>query len=366
MVTRYDIGELSRARKTPQGFLRVDARLTRTGIFEYHNPDGSVRRELRLPEVVFDAETLESFLGAPVTDDHPPVMLDPSNVKQYAKGNIAGEMKRDGEFVRAPLLVTDEALAEKMAAGKVQISCGYQCDLEPTPGEWRGQKYDAVQRNIRGNHVAVVDAGRAGAACAARMDSTGTHIQEKKNVKQLTVNAIKFDVDDTLAQAIEADRAFGDKLDVAAAKTQAEKNAGRADAAEKALEAEKAARIADAAKMPALVAARVALEKTAGGIVGDAVKFDGVSDRDIKAQVVEKVTGEKVAAERSDAYVDGAFDLAVKQAGKVGNPALATLRTAAENAVRSDVKSADTARADMQRRAGEAHTKAIPGAATRS
>lgn len=337
-VTRYDIGALQKARKTTQGFLRVDAYLTRTGIFEYRNADGTVRREFRPPEQVFDSETLDSFAGAPVTDDHPPEMVSIDNAQKYQRGYLAEAPRRDDRFVRANILVTDPKLVEKMQAGKVQVSCGYVCDLEPTPGEWRGEKYDAVQKNIRGNHVAIVDVGRAGAECAARMDS-GTPIQEKA-LKTVTLNAIKFDVaDEALASAVEQT--------VAGLTATAEKNAGRADAAEKALGDEKAARKADAdahekalaavtAAQPDLVKARVALEKTAGAILGEAVKLDSLSDRDVKAAVIEKVTGEKPAAERSDDYVEGAYGLAVKQVEKAGNPALAKLRAVVDASEKTD------------------------------
>jgi hypothetical protein len=79
----------------------------------------------------------------------------------------------DGDKVRASLMITDSATIEALEAGKSELSCGYTADVEFTPGLWNGQPYDAVQRNIRGNHVALVDAGRAGPACAIRMDAAG-------------------------------------------------------------------------------------------------------------------------------------------------------------------------------------------------
>ncbi|MEI6805588.1 MAG: DUF2213 domain-containing protein, partial [Myxococcaceae bacterium] len=70
-VQRFDfVGTTQALETTSQGFVRVDARLTRTGIFTYHQ-DGKVTRELRLPEEVFRSDSLKSIAGAPVTDLHP-------------------------------------------------------------------------------------------------------------------------------------------------------------------------------------------------------------------------------------------------------------------------------------------------------
>lgn len=168
---RADLGELRPVERLPDGRVRVDAILTRCGIFEYRNPDGSTRRELRLPEEVFKPESLNSFAIVPVTDDHPPDMLTAETALRFARGSTGDTVRRDGDNVRASIGVFDANLIAKMESGKVQLSCGYTCDLIEKPGVHPvyGQ-YDAIQTNILGNHVAVVDTGRAGTA-RVRMDS---------------------------------------------------------------------------------------------------------------------------------------------------------------------------------------------------
>src|SRR4051812_42268972 len=109
MPVRWDLSTaLNPPVELPSGWLRVDARLTRTGIFEYLESDGkTIRRELRLPEEVFAKDALDSFSMVPVTNNHPPGLLDKSNTKQYQCGHAGELIKKDGDFVAGTLLITD-------------------------------------------------------------------------------------------------------------------------------------------------------------------------------------------------------------------------------------------------------------------
>jgi hypothetical protein len=55
----------------------------------YRNPDGSDRRELRLPEEVFKADSLETLRDATVIEGHPD-MVNPSNWKELSRGHVSG------------------------------------------------------------------------------------------------------------------------------------------------------------------------------------------------------------------------------------------------------------------------------------
>lgn len=332
-VSRYDIGTLKAPQKTPQGFLRVDAYLTRTGIFEYRDNSGGIRRELRLDNEVFDGSALDSFSMAPVTDDHPPEMLTVDNARDYTRGHLSEAVKRDGNFVRSSMLITDAALIAKMESGKKQISCGYVCDLDMTPGEYRGQKYDAIQRNIRGNHVAVVDSGRAGPDVCVRMDSLPE--ETEKVMFKIRIDGVDYEVSEAVAQAFT--KYDADRASVAA----------RADVAETALAKEKAARLdaEDPAKFGARVQARVALEKTAGEIL-EGANFDEMTDRAVKLAVIAKLDG-KVSTDADDTYVDAYFAGMLK--ARSAEP-LAKLRENADAAIKADAvnESADVkARREM-------------------
>lgn len=162
--------------RTPEGYLRARAYLGRTGIQIYRKADGTTVRELRLPEEVFSDATMESALHKVLTDNHPPFMLDATNTKDFQRGNITGNIGRkeggDVEYLTSDLQVTDQDVIDKIDAGQDQLSLGYLCDIENTPGThpvWGA--YDAIQRNIRINHVARVDRGRAGDQVKVRFDA---------------------------------------------------------------------------------------------------------------------------------------------------------------------------------------------------
>lgn len=171
-VYRTDISVLRPVERRANGTIVVDAFLSKCGVFQYMQPDGSIRRELRLPEDVHDAESLASFEGVPVTNNHPPGMIDAKNARQYSVGAVIGTPVPDADHIRGRLAVHDGDAVSDMEGGKVQVSNGYSCDCIEQPGVHPLYgPYDAIQKNIRGNHVAIVDRARAGVTAAARMDA---------------------------------------------------------------------------------------------------------------------------------------------------------------------------------------------------
>lgn len=168
-VIRLDGRPLTRAEFTPEGYLDDRPILTSVGIFEYTEPDGSVRRELRLPEEVFDKESLASYKGMPIVITHDAGLIDKNNVAKEQIGTIISEGYRDGDNVRAEIFIHDTD--EMKASGLKELSLGYNLDLDETPGEYNGQPYDAIQRNIRINHLALVENARAGEQARLNIDS---------------------------------------------------------------------------------------------------------------------------------------------------------------------------------------------------
>ena len=112
----------------------------------------------RPEEEVFAPETMASFEGMPVTNDHPPDGVDVDNIRRLQMGhahNIRRGTGEESDLLLADLIITDERLIEAILGGKREISCGYTYELAEENGRY-------IQRKIRGNHIAVVDAGRAG------------------------------------------------------------------------------------------------------------------------------------------------------------------------------------------------------------
>lgn len=153
--------------KTPEGYLVcVDSILSRTGKQTYSRDelfkDGctdEVEVE-RSAEEVFSEKTLASFENKPLTIEHPEEDVTPANHNKYSVGFIR-DIKRgkDGseDVMLGTIVVTDAEAIELIETGKLkELSCGYDCDIE--------DEDNPQQRNIRGNHVALCEKGRAGIA----------------------------------------------------------------------------------------------------------------------------------------------------------------------------------------------------------
>ena len=183
---RIDMGGRITSKIDDNGYLRIDGVVAHVGILEYMEDDGSIIREFVPEETLFDEASLQSLAGAPVTLQHPPEMVTPSNYKQYSQGSVNGMPRRDGDNLIASMLVIgNEALHAVEYDGVSELSPGYSVDLDETPGEWQGQKYDRVQRNRRYNHQAIVDAARGGSVCSLRFDGANVPNNEDNSMTQI-------------------------------------------------------------------------------------------------------------------------------------------------------------------------------------
>lgn len=320
--------------------------MTRAGVFSYRNPDGSTRLELRLPEEVFKADSLDSLGGAVVTQDHPPAMITPENAREFAVGSVGTDVRKDGTHVVATVTLFDKAAIDAAESGdQREVSCGYHCALEVKAGTHpKFGRYDVIQRNIRYNHVAILGKGRAGSDVRLRLDSadavmvdddpagfippqpeSGRQVARTDGDFMRTINldGIDYDIDDPrLAQAL-------DKIQAAAvartdsAKESADKLAkaeARADELEKERD-ELKVKLEDAAspeKFSARVDARAALETKARAVIsgtdGKPASFAAMTDREIQVAVLD--ASDIDTADKSDAYVDARFDAAVERAAE--------------------------------------------------
>lgn len=153
--------------RTPEGFLICrDVPIARVGVQDYlgreigqtERPD-EIFKVYRPADEVFSPAAVASFEGKPVTENHPDEDVTSENYAQYIRGVVRDVRKGAGQYegcLVADLVVHDGALVRAIQDGKREISCGYNCLWVPT-GD-----HTLEQREIRGNHVAVVDKGRAG------------------------------------------------------------------------------------------------------------------------------------------------------------------------------------------------------------
>lgn len=162
--------------QTEEGFLKARVRLSRPGVYPYFLPDGSIRKEAKLPDELFKKSVLDSLNGAPFTNEHPSIQeggfVTSENYIQLMKGTISNPAVNDG-FLEGELTVYDSKLIEEIKSRKkTEVSIGFKSVIDKTPGELNGERFDAVQRNIRVNHVALVKQGNAGPEVRIQLDST--------------------------------------------------------------------------------------------------------------------------------------------------------------------------------------------------
>ena len=205
-----------------------DVPLARIGFQEYgaHEiddpavspPPQDFFRVERTPGEVFAPDSIASWNGKPVTNDHPPDLLTPATTREYQVGTMInprrGEGGNDG-LLLVDMIITCPDTMDDIEAGKREVSGGYNCDyFEITPGHLQ-------QRNILGNHGALVDEGRCGGACSihdTRPKSLAFDV-EAKHRKQLRERGTEMSkIIDALTKAFKArdDKAFEQALGAAA------------------------------------------------------------------------------------------------------------------------------------------------------
>lgn len=302
MSIRYDRSPV-KATKNEDGFIYDTPILTRTGVFVYLNPDGSERREYRPPEEVFHADSLQGYKGLPITNGHPGLVTS-ANAANHTIGAVLGEARQDGNNLIADIVIHNPAAVN---AGNKELSVGYKLDLDETPGiSPDGERYDAVQRNIRPNHLAIVKKGRAG---VARLNMDGDAVFNDKDVtmsKMRLDNGIEYDAAPEVIQAY--NKLKQDAADSEAAKAKEQARADAAEADLKKLQSE-----LPQMKQDALVAARSRVELEAVANTHQ-VEFNADSaDRAIKEGVIKVIRGDSVSFDgKSDDYVQAAYDFALQ------------------------------------------------------
>lgn len=316
------------------GFLRDSPIVARTGIYIYQQPDGTIIREYRPPEEVFDTDSEASFVGKPIVVGHPASGIVNSDTAQdLAIGTIlsSGYQKDETNIACDIVIHNPSAIGEKRG-----LSLGYRVDIEEAPGITPdGQQYDVIQRNIRINHLAVVDRARAGAK--ARLNLDGDEIIEGVETKmKIKIDSVDFEVDEKIANYVNSlqnkEENARVKLDTANTELKSVKEqntALKADADDKkakldamtaerdglkakvdAADAEKEKAVKEAVEaVKADMQERAELEETAK--IAKVEKNDGLTNAELKAGIVKAAFGEKFKLDgASDAYLDGAYSAA--------------------------------------------------------
>ncbi len=302
------------------GFLTSRVRLSRVGVQYYLGAElGLADRAtekigvLRPAEEVFHPDSVNSFINLVATDQHPTVPITIDNVKKLQVGSVSHVEKAD-TTLDGIITITSKDEIEKIKAGRDQVSVGYSNDLVPKIGIFNGDKYEFVQTNIRANHLAIVDAGRCGGACKIILSD-----QNKENVMIILIDGIEFDTKNAqLVQAvnklIKSHDAEVSELEKKLQKEKDEKEEEKKKASE--MEAKKDAaekeKTSDA-DISALVSKRAKLLSEGKLILGDAMPECVDCDDEIKTLVVETLIPDMELKDKPEAYLDAAYDMAVKK-----------------------------------------------------
>lgn len=295
---------------TPEGFLLCDSvRIARTGPMLYaadempdiESENGLMLTILREAEVLFAEDSIASFSGKPITNDHPDGFVTPATWKRDSIGIVLNPRRGEGadaEYLIADLLVTDAQAIIDVMNGKREVSCGYDAAREQIkPGLGR-------QTKVIGNHVALVDRGRCGPSCAIQ-DQEGNGNMAKRNVWDRLRTAFKANDEKAFEEELKEAKDSTDDETEAEKKEREEKEAEKktADAFKKALDAALAPVVKD------LAATNVLVAKLAGA-VKDA---DDETEEEKAARLAKEEKEAKEAKDRAavtdsasmrDAFVD--------------------------------------------------------------
>jgi hypothetical protein len=347
--------------KTSEGFLTGRTIVTSVGVFTYRNKDGSTSKELRLPQEVFAADSLDSMKLKPMVNNHPTVKVTADNAKRLQIGSLGnnpsdwvnsyatfdrdeplrGTYGSDGFHVAIDMTITDASAIADIEAGKCALSMGYDCEIEDTAGVWCGIAYNAIQRNIRYNHCALVDSARSGDAARIRFDNSddGFHLDsgdavfvdmpsgetggdqaqnQEAIMKYRLDNGMEYDAPEGFVQAYitmkekadAAEKSLADnKTAVSTLEAERDTAKARADKAEKELQ-EAQSSLNDPKRLDAAIEAKLAIHDAAKK-AGVEIKND-MSDGDIKKAVILSVFPESKFDGKDEVYISARFDATVE------------------------------------------------------
>lgn len=314
---------VDKPRRTNDGYLVADARVARTGIQEYlgselGRSDMPKVRVYRPPEEVFSSDAMHSYAYRPMTHDHPASMVNADNWRAVAIGQTGGEVVRDGEFVRVPLVMMDAQAIKQWEQGKRELSMGYTAEIVFEDGVTpEGEHYDAIQTNLRMNHLALVARARGGDQLRIGDDNL---TPEKSNMSEksrtILVDGLSVETTEAGAQAIqklqgviEDSRKALDDANSNHAKALADKDAeiAKRDAEIESLKA----KVLTDADLDSKVKARADLIARAKAVADQ--DYSGKTEMEIRRSAVVAVLGDSMK-DKTDAYVEARFDILCEDA----------------------------------------------------
>lgn len=331
------------------GYLRVkDVPITCSGVRKY-SLDGKITNVAKVPDEIFSPVTVASANNKPITDDHPQanghkLLVNRENSHIYQKGWTGDNAHVANGKLYNDLIISDSNLIDEIRHGKQELSIGFEYNLDPTKGNLDGVDYDAKQRNIRINHVAVVQRGRAGHGVSFtadaiedlddtndekkgnQMDFTSVPTKDGGNIRVAVEDAYKLtkiigDADDSQSQ-LDKLKAERDKLNKKIADLEDENTKSKKDAADSKKKADESKAEADSAleknkelksqlegdAFEQRIADTLTFRENAKKIVGDSYDFTGKTEREVQEDALHTKYKDKDFSKESDDYVRAYYE----------------------------------------------------------
>jgi len=301
MNKRYDNLSYKPAWEDRNGFLHAVVPIARVGVYDYLE-DEKVVKEFRDPAEVFSKDSIESIKMMPVTLDHPDDFVTPENAKELQVGSVGEDIFIDGNWIMAPIVVTAKEAIESIKSGKDAVSLGYSAEINDIAGEYMGEKFDRRQTEIRANHLALVDAGRAGEEARIRFDSYDDKKTRKDNMEKITINGVDYEVPPEVKVylvELEGKANNAEELEAKADKIQAEKDELEKSSVEKLNQMEK--------MFDSRFEARLQLIEDAKKIIPD-YDYKGKSDEQIRKDCITARYDSVDLKDKSTEYITARFD----------------------------------------------------------
>lgn len=236
--------------KDRNGFVTINNNpITRAGVFQYlgKNLPGAAEPDriynvFRSPEELMKKECIDSFKLLPIVNDH--TMIGDGYIPAEQKG-VHGATGEDVAFdagsgvLSSNIKIYSETVKKLIDGGKKHLSLGYKCSYMPSSGTFDGQKYDYIQKDLRGNHLALVDKSRCDVLVLDRhvaMDYADINLElNKPDLQEPPMSLTKEDITAIVTEALKPVHARFTAMDEA---EEAEKKAAEDKAAKDAAEEE--------------------------------------------------------------------------------------------------------------------------------
>ena len=325
------------------GFLNAPIVLTRTGVHKYSGFDlnlpsdraNDIINVYRSPSEVLSKDSLQTYINLVITNNHPSQLVTIDNCKMLQKGTVSnvqqGEKQDSEDCLAGTGTITDPILIEDVQKGKKEVSLGYECDLVPYGKIYNGIFCEFEHKNIKANHLAVVDAGRCGKMCKIGDSLMKEVLFNKKKYMVDTEEGLK-----ALQQALDCEE---EKKEKTQKEKDEEEEKEKKELKEKDEELEKVKKeketdeekakkekeIADAKldllktktldenAISTMIDNKVRLRTMAQEILGkDMPDCKSTCDKELKRLVVDRVLKLPDLKDKSETYLDVAFDSAIE------------------------------------------------------